>query len=97
MKKVLIAFTLFLLPFLFPSSTQAKYLDLVGTDPTETFKQGLDAEGMNYPQFGTYALQNTLQGFTKFLVGKDGQVIKRYAPNTEPKDIAADIEKALGN
>lgn len=33
--------------------------------------------------------------FTKFLVGKDGQVIKRYAPNTEPKDIAADIEKAL--
>lgn len=34
--------------------------------------------------------------FTKFLVGKDGSVIKRYAPNTEPKDIAADIEKALG-
>lgn len=35
--------------------------------------------------------------FTKFLVGKDGVVIKRYAPNTEPKDIAADIEKALGS
>jgi glutathione peroxidase len=33
--------------------------------------------------------------FTKFLVGKDGKVIKRYAPNTEPKDIAADIEQAL--
>lgn len=33
--------------------------------------------------------------FTKFLVGKDGQVIKRYAPTTEPKDIAADIQKAL--
>jgi glutathione peroxidase len=33
--------------------------------------------------------------FTKFLVGKDGQVIKRYAPNVEPKDIATDIEKAL--
>ncbi|MBC7458025.1 MAG: glutathione peroxidase [Bdellovibrionaceae bacterium] len=33
--------------------------------------------------------------FTKFLVGKDGQVIKRYAPNTEPADIAADIKKAL--
>jgi len=34
--------------------------------------------------------------FTKFLVGKDGQVIKRYAPTTEPKDIAADIKAAMG-
>jgi glutathione peroxidase len=33
--------------------------------------------------------------FTKFLVGKDGQVLKRYAPNDEPKDIAEDVEKAL--
>jgi glutathione peroxidase len=33
--------------------------------------------------------------FTKFLVGKNGEVIKRYAPNTEPAAIAADIEKAL--
>jgi glutathione peroxidase len=33
--------------------------------------------------------------FTKFLVGKNGQVLKRYAPNTEPKDIAADVEDAL--
>ena len=34
--------------------------------------------------------------FTKFLVGKDGQVIKRYAPNTEPVDMTGDIKKALG-
>ncbi len=33
--------------------------------------------------------------FTKFLVGKDGVVIKRYAPNVEPKDIIPDIQKAL--
>ena len=33
--------------------------------------------------------------FTKFLVSKNGEVIKRYSPNTEPKDIAADIQKAL--
>jgi len=33
--------------------------------------------------------------FTKFLIGRDGKVLKRYAPNTEPKDIAKDIEKAL--
>jgi glutathione peroxidase len=34
--------------------------------------------------------------FTKFLVGKDGQVLKRYAPQTKPEAIAADIEAALG-
>ena len=33
--------------------------------------------------------------FTKFLVGRDGEVIARYAPNTEPKDIADDIRAAL--
>ena len=33
--------------------------------------------------------------FTKFLVGKDGSVIERYAPNTAPEDIAKDIERAL--
>ena len=33
--------------------------------------------------------------FTKFLVGKDGEVIKRYAPLTKPQDIAGDIESAL--
>jgi glutathione peroxidase len=33
--------------------------------------------------------------FTKFLVGKNGEVIKRYAPNTEPADITSDIENEL--
>ncbi|KQV99659.1 glutathione peroxidase [Rhizobacter sp. Root1221] len=33
--------------------------------------------------------------FTKFLVGRDGQVIKRYAPIDKPEQIAADIEAAL--
>lgn len=33
--------------------------------------------------------------FTKFLVNSEGEVIKRYAPNTEPKDIAADIKALL--
>ncbi len=34
--------------------------------------------------------------FTKFLVGRDGEVVKRYAPQTAPADIADDIEKLLG-
>ena len=33
--------------------------------------------------------------FTKFLVGRDGQVLKRYAPNEEPDKMRADIEAAL--
>lgn len=33
--------------------------------------------------------------FTKFLVGKDGLVIKRYAPLDKPADLAKDIEAAL--
>ena len=33
--------------------------------------------------------------FTKFLVGRDGQVIKRYAPQDTPQALAPDIEAAL--
>jgi glutathione peroxidase len=35
--------------------------------------------------------------FTKFLVGKDGTVIGRYAPTTTPAKITGDIEKALAS
>ncbi|MEX3556659.1 MAG: glutathione peroxidase [Burkholderia gladioli] len=33
--------------------------------------------------------------FTKFLVGRDGKVVKRYAPQTKPEEIATDIEALL--
>jgi len=33
--------------------------------------------------------------FTKFLVGKDGQVIRRYAPTDKPDSLAKDIDAAL--
>ena len=33
--------------------------------------------------------------FTKFLVGKDGTVLKRYAPNDAPAALRRDIEAAL--
>ena len=33
--------------------------------------------------------------FTKFLIGKDGKVLNRFAPTTKPEDLQAEIEKAL--
>jgi glutathione peroxidase len=42
---------------------------------------------------GTQAIK---WNFTKFLVGRDGQVIKRYAPNDAPAAMEPDIEAALG-
>ncbi len=33
--------------------------------------------------------------FTKFLIDRSGAVVERYAPTTEPADIAGDIEKLL--
>ena len=33
--------------------------------------------------------------FTKFLVGRDGRVLKRYAPMDKPEKLKADIEAAL--
>jgi len=35
--------------------------------------------------------------FTKFLIGKDGQVLARYAPTDTPAKIAKDIEAALAS
>ena len=36
-----------------------------------------------------------LWNFTKFLISRDGETIKRYAPTTEPKDFEKDIEEML--
>jgi glutathione peroxidase len=33
--------------------------------------------------------------FTKFLIGRGGRVIRRYAPNEEPESLRRDIEAAL--
>ena len=34
--------------------------------------------------------------FSKFLVGRDGEVVGRYAPTDTPESLRADIEAALG-
>jgi glutathione peroxidase len=41
---------------------------------------------------GTQAIK---WNFTKFLVGRDGRVIKRYAPTDSPESLRQDIEAAL--
>ncbi len=33
--------------------------------------------------------------FTKFLIGRDGQVVERFAPTTKPEDLSSAIEKLL--
>ena len=44
---------------------------------------------------GLLGIQAVKWNFTKFLVGRDGQVLKRYAPTDTPESLRADIEKAL--
>lgn len=45
---------------------------------------------------GFLGLDNIKWNFTKFLIGRDGRVIKRYPPTDKPEALAADIEAALG-
>ena len=44
---------------------------------------------------GLLGTEGVKWNFTKFLVGKDGQVLKRYAPNDTPESLRKDIERAL--
>ena len=53
----------------------------------------LEALQQNFPEY--------LEGdgikwnFTKFLIDRSGNVVKRFEPTTNPADIAGDIEKLL--
>jgi glutathione peroxidase len=44
---------------------------------------------------GVLGIEAIKWNFTKFLIGRDGRIIHRYAPQTKPESIAGDIEKAL--
>jgi glutathione peroxidase len=64
-------------------------IDVNGDDAHPLFKYlKKQAPGL----MGTEAIK---WNFTKFLVKKDGTVYKRYAPQTEPKELMQDIEKLL--
>ncbi len=64
-------------------------VEVNGAEATPLF-QWLSAEAPGL--LGSKAIK---WNFTKFLVGKDGEVIRRYAPTDAPADMAADIETAL--
>ena len=64
-------------------------IDVNGGDAHPLYKWlSSEAPGL----LGTKAIK---WNFTKFLVAKDGQVLKRYAPTDTPKSMADDIEAAL--
>ena len=44
---------------------------------------------------GVLGSQMIKWNFTKFLVGRDGKTIRRYAPQDEPRKLVDDIEAAL--
>ena len=44
---------------------------------------------------GILWLDSIKWNFTKFLVDKEGNVIERYSPSTNPHKLEADIEKLL--
>ena len=58
----------------------------------ESFRERLRGFGMTPTED-----PDVLWNFEKFLIGKDGQVVGRYAPTVAPDDAAlvADIESAL--
>jgi len=64
-------------------------IDVNGADADPLFKY-LSAEAPGL--LGSKAIK---WNFTKFLVGKDGEVIKRYGPQDAPKGMGKDIEQAL--
>ena len=64
-------------------------VDVKGADAHPLFKWLTDqAPGLLGTKFIKW-------NFTKFLVGRDGQVIKRYAPTDKPEELNADIAAAL--
>ena len=44
---------------------------------------------------GLLGFNDVKWNFTKFLIGRDGQAVRRFGSDTEPRAIAADIEKLL--
>ena len=71
------------------SFVMAEKVSVKGTDIHPLFKWlTSDAPGI----LGTEAIK---WNFTKFLVSRKGEVVKRYAPQTHPRELVPDIESLL--
>jgi glutathione peroxidase len=46
-------------------------------------------------QKGILGTEGIKWNFTKFLVGRDGEVVERFAPNTKPEDLKVAVEALL--
>ena len=44
---------------------------------------------------GVMGTKNIKWNFTKFLINQDGEIVKRFGPRTEPKEMLEDIEAVL--
>ncbi|CAG9614231.1 Hydroperoxy fatty acid reductase gpx1 [Bacillus rhizoplanae] len=64
----------------------------------------IDVKGNNtHPLFhylteqapGLLGMKAVKWNFTKFLVGRDGEVVKRFAPKTKPEQLEMEIEKEI--
>ena len=73
-------------------------------DVTFPLMAKIDVNGMNaHPLYkwlkkeapGLMGSQSIKWNFTKFLIDRDGKVVRRYAPTDKPADIEKDIEKLL--
>ncbi|KAI8076808.1 thioredoxin-like protein [Halteromyces radiatus] len=66
-------------------------LDVNGDNEAPVFKY------LKESQPGILGLKRVKWNFEKFLVDREGKVVKRYASTTEPKSIGPEIEKLLAS
>ena len=66
-----------------------KKIDVNGSDAHPLFVQ------LKKRAPGLLGSQGIKWNFTKFLIGADGKVVKRFAPTTKPEDLTAEIEALL--
>ena len=52
-------------------------------------------EYLKHEKKGLLGSEGIKWNFTKFLIGRDGDVVERFAPTTKPEDISGAIEKLL--
>ena len=64
-------------------------IDVNGSDTTPLYQWLKDSAP------GIIGTKGIKWNFTKFLIGRDGKVVRRYAPTDKPESIAKDIEALL--